>query len=482
MKNGTSTQAPDVLIRGGRVIDPANGIDGTYDIAIRGNTITAVDKRISGRAKRTIDAGGKIVTPGLVDFHCHTLKALSVYSVDPDRAGVHAGVTHVNDMGTNSWLSLPAYRELVVKPATTPITCFLQMCTLAFQESFYTCRELLGVTKQGIRPENVISIGQTNPGLVRGVKLHMDRGALSLLDDLWQTFAAAREAVDTLGINLYVHLGQLFPLNPNGPHADPNEIPMQVLDRMKPGEILGHCFTPHPGGLVLGDGTVLRAAHEASERGILHEVGHGINFDVKRARAFLDAGLMPDIISSDVHGKMHGGAPHPELALEPDIAAESLSWSMVGTMSKMLALGIPLPDVVRMSTITPARALGVDKGTLSVGARADVTILAVEERRLTFIDSVGQTFAAKQRLLPAITVLGGDVFVNDPDSLPEFRNELSAAKRAKTPAAPKAATKAPAAKAPAAKKTAAQKATAQKAAAKKATAKKAASSKAAARV
>lgn len=431
MKNGTKNRAYEVMLRGGRVIDPANELDGTFDIAIRDGTIAAVGKRLPGRAKRTIDARGKIVTPGLIDFHCHTLKALSVYSVDPDRAGVRAGVTHVNDMGTNSWLSLPAYRELVVKPATTPITCFVQMCTLAFQESFFTCRELLGVTKQGIRPENVISIGQSNPNLVRGVKLHMDRGALSLLEDLWQTFDAAREAVDTLGINLYVHLGQLFPLNPSGPNADPNEIPRQVLERMKPGEILGHCFTPHPGGLILEDGTVLQAAFEATERGILHEVGHGINFSVKRARAFLDAGLMPDIISSDVHGKMHGGNPKSELGLEPDIAAESLSWSMVGTMSKMLALGVPLPDVVRMSTVAPAGALGIDKGTLSVGARADVTLLDVEERRLTFVDSVGETFSGKQRLLPAITILGGQVFDNAPDSLPEFRNELVSARRSR---------------------------------------------------
>lgn len=414
----------DLILAGGRVIDPFNGIDGMLDIAITNGRIAKVARHIDEPATEVIDVRGKLVTPGLVDFHAHCYQGLSVYGLDPDRVGLRSGVTHVNDVGSTGWLNYAGFQKTVVERAQTRVTCFPNIVGVGVPENYVA--GVQGLIAPSVRSDLLIAIGERHRDVVRGVKVHVERGFMSQMSEPWEAFHEARTAADALRVNLYVHLGDLIPIRSGGPQPDPLELPLAVVERMKPGEVLGHCFTQHSGGLVSADGRVSPAAHEATRRGILHEVGHGVNMSFFRARHFLDAGLLPDIISSDAHGAMHGGRIHPVRGLEPDEHGDFLCWTLAGTMSKVLALGVGLPDIIKMATSNPARAIGIapEEGTLSVGTRADVSVLELRDGEFWLADSEGDELHANRVILPWATVLGGNVLRIDPFAMKEFRDEI----------------------------------------------------------
>jgi dihydroorotase len=414
----------DLILRGGRVIDPANGIDEILDIAVRDGHIAKLAHYIEEPATQILDVAGKIIAPGLIDFHAHVYQGLSVYGLDPDRVGLRSGVTHVNDVGSTGWLTFAGFKTTVADRAISRVTCFPNIVGIGIPENYVAGAQ--GLIAPSVRADLLIAIGERHRDLVRGVKVHVERGFMSQMADEWEAFDAARVAADALRVNLYVHLGDLIPIRSDGPTPSAAEIPMQVIEKMRPGEVLGHCFTQHGGGLVAADGRVSEAAHEASRRGILHEVGHGVNMSFFRARHFLDAGLLPDIISSDAHGAMHGGRVHPVNGLEADERGDFLCWTMTGTMSKVHALGVGLADVIAMSSYNPARAIGIapEEGTLSVGTRADISVLELRDGDYWLVDSEGDELHAERVILPWATVLGGNVLRVDPFAMKEFRDEI----------------------------------------------------------
>ncbi len=436
------SQAFDTLIRGGRVIDPANEIDAVMDVAIRDGRIVSIAPSIrpmptlrfdasDGRGRvcgpTVIDARDKLIVPGLIDFHAHVYKGLSTYGMDPDRVGIQSGVTHINDVGSTGWMIYSGFRDLVAARATTPTTTFPNIVGLGIPENWgYLGADLKEVLAATIRSDCLIDVAERNKDSIKGVKVHVDRGLCSQLDTGWEALEAARRVTDACKINLYVHLGDLWPVHPSGRVPDVDHLLTGLVRRMREGEVVGHCFTPWEGGFVSTDNNVRAAAFDASGKGLMFEVGHGINFSFTRARAFLDAGLTPDIVSSDIHATIvHSGRPLPNYGLEPDREGKGVSWTMVGTMTKMLALQIPLADVVRMSTINPARAIGIadTKGTLGVGRAADITVLDRIEGDFVLMDTLGESVAVNQLLIPTHTILAGKVYDLDVLALPEFHNE-----------------------------------------------------------
>lgn len=419
------------------MIDPANGVDAVQDVLVEDGKIAALGHDLPGqRGAQVIDASGQLVVPGLIDLHAHIYWGMSSYGVLPDRAGVKAGVTYVNDMGSTGWMTFAGYRNLLAERAITPCGAWPNIVGVGLFANWVLgdMKMVKSLFTDTVRPELLIAVIEQNRDMITGIKVHVDAGLVSILDkgEGWRNFEAAREVTAATGVNLYVHQGHLFQQRPDGPKADMEQIAIDTVERMKPGEVLGHCFTHHAGGLVDAEGNVSKAAFEASARGILHEVGHGINMSFKRARAFLDAGLAPDIISSDIHSTVvAAGKPIPDWGLEPDLEGKATSWTMTGTMSKVLALGYDLPLVIKMATEGPAQALGMSDtiGTLGVGRTANITLLDVKPGEWELMDTVGELLKTDSVLLPAKTILAGRVFENEPLERPEFRNELGIGQR-----------------------------------------------------
>ena len=418
---GDATMDAHVCIRGGRVLDPHRGVDEITDVVLKNGIIESVGPSNATDAT-VIDATGKLVVPGMVDLHAHVYHGVSAYGVDPDRAGVFAGVAHVNDVGSVGWMTFPGFEHYIVRGARTPVTCWPNMLSIGVPENW-----AMGATpfaNETYYPELLAEHARKHPTVIRGVKVWVERGFMSNLDETWRAFEAARKVTDLVPINMYVHLGDLWPKRAGKPLLDLDDMVTEVVERMRPGEVLGHCFTQFPGGLVDESGRVRPAAKRATEKGILHEVGHGLNFSVKRARRFLDEGLPVDIISSDLHGRMNAGTVKPGRGLEPD-KGDVLSWSMMGAMSKCLALGMSLTDVIRAASYTPARAIGIadQKGSLTPGFTASISILDLKPGAFKLIDSIGDQLPAEYLFIPVTTITGRHVWRCDPFALPEFQNE-----------------------------------------------------------
>jgi dihydroorotase len=207
----------------------------------------------------------------------------------------------------------------------------------------------------------------------------------------------AREAGDLTGLPLYIHTGELYPVD-EANRPDPATIMPEVLAHARPGDVLGHCYSAMPDG-------ILGAAERPSPRlvdavasGVRLDVGHGINFSFDTAKRMMDGGLLPYTISSDSHAFL--GGIHDD---------STCGYSLVGTMSKLLALGMTLPDVVACATHHPAVVIGKDTevGTLRVGTRADVTVLEPRREAWTFVDPIGGTLDTEERLVPTLVLRAG---------------------------------------------------------------------------
>jgi dihydroorotase len=416
--------AEHVCIRGGRVIDPHRGLDEITDVVLKNGVIESVGPSTATDCM-VIDARGKLVVPGMIDLHAHIYRGMSCYGVSPDRAGVMAGVAHVNDVGSVGWMTFPGFEHYIVRGSRTPVTCWPNMLSIGVPENW-----AMGATpfaNETYYPELLAEHARAHPTVIRGVKVWVERGFMSHLDEQWRAFEAARKVTDLVPLNLYVHLGDLWPKHAGKPLIDLDRMITEVVERMRPGEVLGHCFTQFPGGLVNDQLKVSPAAKLATEKGILHEVGHGLNFSFERARRFLGEGLPVDIISSDLHGLMNAGKIKPTLGLATD-PGNVLNWSMMGTMTKCLALGMSLTDVIRAASYTPARAIGIagEKGSLTPGFAASISILELKPGKFKLVDSIGEHLAADYLFIPEYTITGRDLWRCEPFELPEFQNDYVA--------------------------------------------------------
>lgn len=414
----------DLLIRGGRVIDPINSTDTIADVLVhRGLVVAVLTSSESIKATRTIEAHGKIVTPGLIDLHVHCFSGLSSYGVDADRIGIHSGCTHVNDMGSTGCFTVGAFREWIADKATTGVTCFPNMLGFGVPENW-------GVSNTGLGAESVSAtetIGQAkgNPSLIRGVKVHCEPGEISWWGH--KTFDAAVEVAEECGLPIYAHLGYLFPEKPGVPRTDPDTMLVEAIGRLRPGDIIGHAFSGHLGSLIDSNGKLHPRAKELPDRGLLLEVGYGLTSTYAASRTLLEAGLLPDIISSDAHGITLG---RPRKTLD----FGDLCYTMVGTMTKYWALGVPLSKVIEASTATPARVLGLERtrGALTAGMAADITILDPREGLWELTDNAGERIRTERALIPTHTIKDGHVHDLEVMARSEFRAEyVTAGVRAK---------------------------------------------------
>ncbi len=403
-----------VLLRNGRVIDPASGVDTVCDLLVREGRIFAVGKGLHDDQADVIDCTGCLVLPGLIDTHAHVYQHVTGrFGLNSDMCGVDSSVTTLIDQGGASCMTLPGFRHYVANPAKTRIYAFLSAYLVGGLEGhFYP--ELY-------RPECIdidatVKVALANRDLVKGIKAHAELGGFAR----WGVEAMRSSAMiaKKTGLPLYVHFGQLWPTPKQAAYeVDPDAILTQVLDLLKPGDILAHPFSKHPGGFVGRNGRVHPLAREATSRGLKIDVGHGSHFSFQMARTVLDAGIIPDTLGADMHGyntpvPAPAGTPeqHPD---QDHMFLGRTRFSLVSAMTAMLALGLTVEQVVPMVTINAARMAGLMDdgiGTLQPGAEADVTVLADERGRWVLQDNEGAQVVAQRLLEPMFCLRGGIQF------------------------------------------------------------------------
>ena len=416
----------DLLLRGGRVIDPARGVDGPLDVAVRDGRIAAVAADLAGStAAEVVDVHDRLVLPGLIDTHAHVYQYVTGrFGLQADMVGIRSGVTALIDQGGASCMTLPGFRKFVVEPAASRIYAFL---------SAYLVGGLEGHYYPTLYRPDCVDVGATvraareNPDLVRGIKAHAEIGGVARwgLEVLRLSARIGRDA----GLPLYVHFGQLWPLPEGiGQPPDPDAVLPEVIELLRPGDILAHPFTRHPGGFVDRSGRVHPMVQEAVARGLRIDVGHGSHFSFNVARRVLDAGIVPDTLGADMHGyntrvPKPRGTPDEHPDPEMHLFAGQAQFSLTHAMTALLACGLRLEQVVPMVTSNAARMLGLDGqlGTIAPGAVADVSVLADERGAWVLVDNEGTRVTTERRLAPGFCLRAGRRVDADAPILPLAR-------------------------------------------------------------
>ncbi len=370
----------DLLLKGGRVIDPRSGLDGLRDVAIQGGRIAAIEPRIDPTTvKQVRPVGGKIVCPGLIDFHTHVYDKATSCSVDPAYLSRRSVVSTLVDAGSAGAGNFAGLRDYVMTPAPLRILAFLN---ISFPGIFAFDRSVMfGEARipELLVPALCAEVIAANRDRLVGVKVRM--GEATSGDVGMKALDLAIEAAEQAGVPLMTHIGAPPPTYD------------EILARLRPGDILTHCFRPAPNAPVAESGGVLDALIAARERGVLFDIGHGAGaFHFRSAEQAISNGFPPDIISSDAH----------------TLSIDGPAYDLLHTMSKLANCGIPLPEVIGMATDAPARAMRrADLGHLAVGAVADISVIAEVERDYSFRDVRGEVRRGSMLLEPDILIVGG---------------------------------------------------------------------------
>ncbi len=366
-----------LVLKNGRLIDPAQGLDAALDVAFSGHRIAKVACDIPrSDCADSFDASGCIVTPGLIDMHTHVYWGANLLSLDAERYAPITGTTTWMDAGTSGGANFAGFRRYIIAASRTRIVPFLNVSAP-------------GLTVFGGAHENVKHLDtdlacktiEENRDLVRGVKV-LSSGLQVGANDL-MPLRVAREIGEAVDLPVMCHIG----CPPPGLYA--------MLPLLRKGDIVTHAYKGRKGCLVITGNRVRPEAWEARQRGIVFDVGHGVgSFSWEVARAALEQGFPPDTISTDLHsGSLQSAV------------------SMPAVMSKFLHLGLDLADVVRLSTTRPAQILGMADqiGTLREGACGDVAVLREEEGSFPALDCEGVTETLHRRLVTVLTVQAGEV-------------------------------------------------------------------------
>jgi dihydroorotase len=373
----------DLLLKGGSVLDPAQDLRGALDVAVQDGKIAAVAANIpASEARRVVHVPGKTVTPGLIDLHTHVFDGVAANGVHPDIAGVHAGVTTVVDAGSSGCATFSAFPRHILPKCETEVIPLLHIC----QTGLATNPDI--IAESSIDLESTLRVAREHKGLVKGIKARMVSPALEIFGMAMPRLAkrAARES----GVPLMVHIGDTTK------RYDPNVV-RELLPLLEAGDIVTHLFTANPGGVLDTNGKLVPEAKELAARGVWLDTAHGrMNFGFNVGRRVLDQGLTPHCISTDLTIPGRANTVH----------------SMVEIMARFLGMGFTLEQVIAMSTVNPARAIGeVNRlGSLAVGRQADISVLEVREGRWVVYDTLRDSMKIDKTVVPVLTVKRGRVF------------------------------------------------------------------------
>ena len=367
----------DLVLKGGRVVDPSQGIDRVADVAFAGGKVAAIGDGLQG--KDTRDVRGRIVSPGLIDLHTHVYWGGTSLGVAAEPLARSGAVTTFVDAGSAGPGNFHGFRAHVIEPSPVRILPYLN---LSYPGIYAFSQQVMVGESADLRlldARECARVAEENRDLVLGIKVRVGRGTSNELGNM--PLEMALEVAEEIGMPIMAHLD-----NPPPSRKD-------VLKLLRPGDILTHCFRPFPNAPATADGLVREEVLEARARGVIFDIGHGGgSFGFKTTRAMLANGFLPDVISSDVH----------------ILSINGPAFDLLTTMSKFLVLGLDLPTVIRLATVNAASAIRKPElGTLKPGSVGDASILELRDGSFEYLDVIGEKVVGKQRLLAAGVVVGG---------------------------------------------------------------------------
>lgn len=371
----------DLVIKGGHVIDPKNGINAPMDVAVAGGKVALVAKDIAASsAKQVADAKGLYVTPGLVDLHMHVYAGTGTrgsfagdYSIYPDGYTFRAGVTTAVDAGSSGWRNFPDFKDRVIDRSVTRILSLLNIVGHGMGGS------KIENNVEDMNAEATARVAKQYPGVVVGIK------TAHYMPPDWTAVDRSVEAGRLANIPVMVDFGSYTPQRP---------FQELVLKHLRPGDMVTHIYMrliP----LFDDSGKLLPYLAEGRKRGIIYDLGHGnASFTWKQAAAAFAQGFWPDSISTDAHIRSVNGGMK----------------DMATTMSKMLALGMPFHEIIKRSTINPAAQIKrPDLGHLTVGAGADIAAFRIVEGDFGLLDYTTARYKTNRKITCELTVRDGKV-------------------------------------------------------------------------
>jgi dihydroorotase len=378
----------DLVIKGGEVLDPSQGLRGKMDVGMRYGRIEALEADIpAARANRILNATGRIVVPGLIDLHAHVFT--SGIGIPADELVLHQGTTTAVSAGDAGASTFATYRRYATAQSRTRIFAFVHIANIGL--SAFPVGELFNI--DFAQTEVAARTLAENSDFAIGIKVRMSQNVIARhgIEPLKRAIRAC-ELAGTNG-RVMCHIGGVETV----------ELMTLILQTLRPGDILTHCYSgaPNEEGKftnIVQDGKLLPAALEAKKRGVLFDVGHGGgSFDYTVAEAAIAQGCPPDTLSSDIHVYSGNSAGQPYLT---------------NLMSKFLNMGFSLEQVVTLATANPAKVINriAKHGTLQVGAPADATLLEVVNGPVEFVDTRNNKRQGKVFIRPTNTVIGGVAF------------------------------------------------------------------------
>jgi dihydroorotase len=370
----------DLILTGGRVVDPSQKLDAVADVAFAGGKVAAVGKALKGGPETAIrSVAGKIVSPGLIDLHTHVYWGGTSLSIDAEQFARTSGVTTAIDTGSAGPGNWMGFRKHVIEKSEVRILAYLHVSHAGIYG--FDHRVMVGESREilHLNPVDCARVADENRDLIVGIKVRV--GLHSSGTNGEAALDMALQVADEVGMPLMAHID----------HPPPSY--EHVINRLRPGDVLTHAFRPFPNAPCNAQGKVKKEVTMARERGVIFDIGHGKgSFSFKTARAMLANGFPPDTISSDVH----------------TLCIDGPAYDQVTTLSKFLCMGMPLSDVIAASTVNAARALRrPELGSLKVGSVGDATILDIIEGEHRYDDVVGETMIGKQRIVSEGVVIGG---------------------------------------------------------------------------
>ncbi|SMY09421.1 amidohydrolase/deacetylase family metallohydrolase [Flavimaricola marinus] len=375
----------DLILRGGRVIDPANQRDAVGDVFVTNGAVSADP----APGATEINATGCIVTPGLIDLHTHVYWGGTSLGVDPATYAAKSATPTLVDAGSAGPGNFAGFAAHVIAPAVPRVLAYLHVSFAGIYA--FASRVMVGESHDMrlMAAREAAEVARAHPGLIVGIKVRL--GAHASGDSRAAPLDVALDVADATGLPLMVHIDE------------PPPTYGAVVSRLRKGDVLTHCFRPFPNAPMNGQGKVRPEVLEARERGVLFDIGHGMgSFSWRSARAMLAEGFRPDVISSDIHALCLDGPAH----------------DLPHVMTKFLALGLPLADIVAMTTTAPASALSrTDLGHLTPGAPGDVSVLRLTPGNVTLTDVEGETVIHGERLA-AVGYARDGVWHDSPQATP----------------------------------------------------------------